>query len=123
MNKMIIKKSILVLVLIILLSIVSVGCTIIGSVTIPIRGTVYITIDEDYRKAIDPVPTYYYNIFMDGDFKGTIKSDGILVLRKVSLGIHFFEAWDVSRWYYGNIYQTIFSGTTNYVEIPVELAY
>lgn len=120
MNKMIIKKSILVLVLIILLSIVSVGCTIIGSVTIPIRGTVYITIDEDYTKLI--VVSTYYNIFMDGDFKGTIKSDGILVLRKVPLGNHFFEARDTSWWYYGNIYQTIFSGT-NYVEIPVELAY
>jgi len=119
MNKNMIKKGILVLALIALLPIISGGCTIIGSVTIPIRGTVYITIDEDYTKPI-VFPTYY--IFMDYDFKGTINSYETLELRKVPLGNHFFEAIDTSGWHYGYTYQEIFSGI-NYVEIPVELAY
>ena len=96
------------------------GCTIIGFVTIPTRGTVYITINENYAKLIEVTSTY--NIFMDNDPVGTISSDETLVLQKVSLGYHFFETWDTSGWYYGNTYQEIFPGT-NYVEIPVEPAY
>lgn len=117
MNKNMIKKVILVLSLIALFSIVLGGCTIIGFVTIPIRGTVYITINENYAKLIEVTLTY--NIFMDNDPVGTISSDETLVLRKVSLGYHFFEAWDTSGWYYGDTYQEIFPGT-NYVEISVE---
>jgi len=122
MNKNMIKKVILVLSLIALFSIVLGGCTITGFVTIPLKGTVYITVDEDYRKAIDPVPTYpyHYNIFMDGSYKATIESGETLVLpKKVSLGYHTFEAKDVNNVYYrGSITQEIFSGT-NYVTIPV----
>lgn len=119
MNKNMIKKVILVLSLIALFSIVLGGCTIIGVVTIPLRGTVSITINEDYRKLIDPIPNYY-NIFMDDTYMGTIESDGTLVLQKVLLGDHTFEAWDVSPnvYCYGFVTQGIVSGV-NYVTILV----
>ena len=119
MNKNMIKKVILVLSLIALFSIVLGGCTIIGIVTIPLRGTVSITINEDYRRLIDIVPNYY-NIFMDDTYMGTIESDGTLVLEKVLLGDHTFEAWDVSPdvYCYGSVTQEIFSGI-NYVTILV----
>jgi len=126
MNKNIIKKVILVLSLIALFSIVLGGCTIIGFVTIPIKGTVYITINEDYIKAFDPVPTYpyHYNIFMDGSFIETIESDETVKLYNVLLGPHTFEAWDVSPYVYcyGFVTREIFSGV-NYVTIPVVFHY
>ena len=125
MNKNMIKKVILALSLIALFSIVLGGCTITGFVTIPIKGTVYITINEDYRKAIDPVPTYpyHYNIFMDDSYKGTIESGETLVLQKVSLEYHTFEARDIYNMYYhGFVTQEIFSRVNN-VTIPVEFHY
>jgi len=116
MNKNMIKKVILVLLLIALFSIVLGGCTIIGVVTIPLRGTVYITVDESDRKLIEPIPNYY-NIFMDDYYMGTIESDGTLVLQKVSLGNHTFEAWDVSPdvycYCYGFVSQVIVSGVND----------
>ena len=118
-NKNMIKKVILVLSLIALFSIVLGGCTITGFVTSPIKGTVYITINEDYRKAIDPVPTYYYNIFMDGSYKATIESGKTLVLQKVSLGNHTFEAWDTSGWYYGIVLDRWIHSVINDVVITV----
>ena len=121
MNKNMIKKVILVLSLIALFSIVLGGCTITGGVTLTSRGTVYITVDEGYRKLILPVPTYpyHYNIFMDGDYIETIESDEILVLQKVSLGNHTFEARGTSEWYYGIVLDRwIYSGV-NDVTIPV----
>ena len=125
MNKNMIKKVVLVLSLIALFSIVLGGCTIIGVVTIPLRGTVSITINEDYRKLIDIVPNYY-NIFMDDTYMGTIESDGTLVLQKVLLGDHTFEAWDVSPnvycYCYGFVSQVIVSGV-NDVTIPVYTTY
>ena len=123
MNKNMVKKVILVLSLIALFSVVLGGCTIIGFITIPTTGTVYITVDEDHRKLIEPVPTYYYNIFMDSEFIETIKSGDILEVQKVPAGIRFFEAKDVDNvHYYGSVYQEIFPGT-NYVEIPIEFYY
>ncbi len=118
MNKNTIKKVILVLSLITLLSIVLGGCTIIGVVTIPIKGTVYITVDESYRKLIEPTGSHNYIIFMDGDYIETIESGETLVLRKVSLGYHTFEAEDVYDAYYGSVPREISSGV-NYVTIPV----
>ena len=120
MNKNMIKKVILVLSLIALFSIVLGGCTITGSVTIPIKGTVYITVDEGYRKAFVPTGTHYYAIFMDEDFIDTIESSETLVKRNVSAGTYFFEAKDVSPnvYCYGSVTQEIFSGV-NSVTIPV----
>jgi len=119
MNKNTIKKVILVLSLIALLSIVLGGCTIIGVVTIPIKGTVYITVDESYRKLIEPIGYHNYNIFMDGSYKATIESGETLVLQKVSLINHIFEARDVDYVYcYGSVSQEISSGV-NSVTIPV----
>jgi len=119
-----VKKFILALSLIALFSVVLGGCTILGFITIPTKGTVYITVNEYSRKLIEPVPTYnYYNIFMDGDYVGTIKSDGILKLRDIPVGIHFFEAKDVyDPHYYGSVSQEISSGV-NHVEIPIEFHY
>ena len=118
MNKNMIKKVILVLSLIALFSILLGGCTIIGVVTIPIKGTVYITVDEGYRKLIVPVPNYYA-IFMDDDSVGEIASGGTLEVGSVSVGTHFFEARDVYDVYcFGSVTQKIYSGTNN-VTIPV----
>ena len=120
----IVKKVILVLSLIALFSIVLGGCTIIGFVTISSKGTVYITVNENSRKLIEPVPNYnYYNIFMDDNYIRTIRSDGILKLQNIPVGIRFFEAKDVANvHYYGSIYQEIFPGI-NCVEIPIEFHY
>lgn len=123
-NKNMIKKVILVLSLIALFSIVLGGCTIIGFITIPTTGTVYITINEYSRKLIEPIPDYnYYNIFMNNNYVGTIKSDDTLELRDIPVGIRLFEAKDIANvHYYGSVYQEIFPGT-NYVEIPIEFHY
>jgi len=119
MNKNTIKKVILVLSLIALFSIVLGGCTIIGVVTIPIKGTVYITVDEGSRKLIVPIGSYFYNIFMDDNYIETIESDETLEVRSVSVGTHFFEARDVYDVYcFGSVTQKIYSGTNN-VTIPV----
>jgi len=121
MNKNMIKKVILVLSLIALFSIVLGGCTIIGFITIPTTGTVYITVDDSQRKAFVPVPTYpyHYNIFMDGSYKATIESGETVELYNVLLGNHTFEARDVSYVYcYGSVPREISSGV-NYVTIPV----
>jgi len=120
MNKNTIRKIILVLSLIALFSIVLGGCTLIGVVTISTRGTVYITINEDYRKSIVPIGPHNYNIFMDGDFIETIESGETYELRNVLLGSHTFEAKDVSPnvYCYGSVTQQISSGT-NHITIPV----
>ena len=120
MNKNMIKKVILILSLIALLSIVLGGCTITGFVTIPIKGTVYITVDEGYRKLIEPIGPHIYNIFMDGSYKATIESGETVKLHNVLLGPHTFEAWDVSPYVYcyGSVIREIFSGV-NSVTIPV----
>jgi len=120
MNKNMIKKVILVLSLIALFSIVLGGCTITGSVTFPIKGTVYITVDEGYRKLIVPTGSHNYNIFIDDDYIDTIEAGEILKLNNVLLGPHVFEARDVSIYVYcyGSVPQQIFSGL-NYVTIPV----
>jgi len=55
---------------------------------------------------------------MDGDYIETIESGETLVLRKVSLGYHTFEAEDVYDAYYGSVPREISSGV-NYVTIPV----
>ena len=114
MNKNMIKKVILILSLIALLSIVLGGCTITGFVTIPIKGTVYITVDESYRKLIEPTGPHNYNIFMDGKFIKTIESGETVELYNVLIGYHTFEAKDVYYVYcYGSVFQEIFSGTNS----------
>ena len=114
MNKNMIKKVILVLSLIALFSIVLGGCTITGFVTIPIKGTVYITVDESYRKLIEPTGPHNYNIFMDGKFIKTIESGETVELYNVLIGYHTFEAKDVYYVYcYGSVFQEIFSGTNS----------
>jgi len=120
MNKNMIKKVILVLSLIALFSIVLGGCTITGVVTIPIKGTVHITVDESYRKLIEPIGPHNYNIFMDDDYIETIESGETLKLYNVSLGYHTFEAKDVSPYVYcyGSVTREISSGV-NPVTIPV----
>ena len=124
MNKNTIKKVILVLSLIALFSIVLGGCTIIGFVTIPIKGTVYITVDESYRKLIEPTGSHFYNIFMDDKYIETIESGETVKLYNVLLGPHTFEAWDVSPYVYcyGFVTREIFSGV-NSVTIPVVFHY
>ncbi len=119
MNKNMMKKVILVLSLIALFSIVLGGCTIIGFVTIPTKGTVYITVDESYKKLIEPTGPHNYNIFMDGNFIKTIESGETVELYNVLIGYHTFEAKNVYYVYcYGSVTREISSGV-NYVTIPV----
>jgi len=124
MNKNTIRKIILVLSLIALFSIVLGGCTIIGVVTIPTKGTVYITVDESYRKLIVPTGPHNYNIFIDDDYIDTIESGETLKLYNVLLGYHTFEAKDVSPYVYcyGSVTREISPGV-NSVTIPVVFHY
>jgi len=115
-----VKKVILIFSLIALFSVVLGGCTILGFITIPTTGTVYITIDENHSKLIEISPLTYY-IYMDNDLVGTINSNETLELQKVSLGYHTFEAWDTSGWYYGIVEDMWIHSGTNNVTIPVYL--
>ena len=115
-----IKKVILILSLIALFSIVLGGCRITGFVTIPTKGTVYITVDENHSKLIEIIPLTYY-IYMDNELVGTISSNETLVLHKVSLGNHTFEAWDTSGYYDGIVENRWIHSGINDVIIPVYL--
>jgi hypothetical protein len=104
MKRNIFIKGILISVVIVLFSLVLVGCML----TIPPQntGTVYIVVTG----------SWYYNLYMDyiGKFWGV--SPGTYILYNVPIGNHFFEAIDIlGTWwgYHGHI-QYITAGI-NYV--------
>ena len=118
-NKKIIIKGALLLIVLAVLSIGFGGCGIVISTT----GTVYITAS---------IPGIY-EIWMDNTFLGTTNSSGILVAYNISQGYHFFEAdghdygwwdwWWYWNYYYGSTNKTIYAGISNNVTIPVYLYY
>lgn len=106
MSKSILKKGILVLVVIVLLTIGFTGCSLIIFTT----GTVYISIAND---------SYWYDIYIDGVWWEETDGSGNLTLYDVPIGYRYFEAYDTSPWnLYGSKWQYIHSGT-NFVTIDV----
>jgi hypothetical protein len=106
MNKNILIKGILLLVVIALLSIGLTGCG--GTYpTYPTTGTVYLKI----------YGWDYYNLYMDYNQIGWSKRSGTyLITPDVSTGNHFFQAYDTwgSYWGYDSVTQYIHTGV-NYV--------
>jgi len=116
-NKKIIMKGILLLIVIALLTIGFTGC----GVVITTFGTVYVTVS---------VPGYY-DIYIDGIPQGTTNSWGNLTITGVPMGSHIFEAdgyyygysyYGYWWWYEGTKSQTVYASTSN-VTIPVALYY
>jgi len=106
MKKNVLIKSILVLVAIAIFALVFVGCISFPTPpVVPTTGTVIISIAND---------NYWYDIYIDGSFWGQTNWSGDLTLYNVPIGYHFFQAYDISGWLYGSLYQTINAGT-NYV--------
>jgi hypothetical protein len=113
-NKSIIKKSLLIVVLITLLSIVFVGCTLI----LPTTGTVNLSVVSDivYGKIL-PID-YIYDINMDGIYIDTTNNSGNLTIVNVPVGWHTFEAFSTFGSEYGSKGKYICTGINN-VTIPV----
>ena len=115
MNKSIIKKAILTVVVITLLSIMFVGCTSIfattGTVNISVVGGIVkekITIDQTY------------DIHMDEIYVDTTDNSGNLTIYNVPIGWHNFEAFSSFGSGYGSKGQHITTGINN-VTITVPL--
>jgi len=107
MNKSIIKRAILTVVVITLLSVAFVGCTSIFSTT----GTVNITVTSGTilgKIMIDMT----YDINMDGIYVGTTVL-GKLTIYDVPVGWHNFEAFSTFGSGYGSKGQYINSGINN----------
>ena len=102
MKKNILIKSILVLVVIALLTIVFAGCSLIIFTT----GTVYITVTGDWR----------YDLYMDHQEKYSEVIEGTYILYNVLMGNRFFEAIDTAglEWGYDSVTQYVIFGV-NYV--------
>jgi hypothetical protein len=114
-NKSIIKKGLLIVVLITLLSIVFVGCTLI----LPTTGTVNISVVSSIvlGKIIIPID-YTYDIHMDGIYIDTTNNSGNLTIVNVPVGWHNFEAFSNFGPGHGSTGKYISTGINN-VTIPV----
>ncbi len=107
MKKNVLIKGILVLVIIALLAIGVTGCALVIST----KGRVYISIAND---------SYWYNIYIDGVYRGQTNGSGNLTLYNIPIGNRYFEAYDTSSWnFYGSEWEVIYTGTNNYVSIYV----
>jgi hypothetical protein len=104
MKKNILIKGILVLIAIALLTIGFTGCGVVLCTT----ATVNITTPSD---------SYWYWIYIDGNYWGTTNSSGNITLYGVPTGYHTFyaEATDCSWWscWNGYKYVTIVCGVNN----------
>jgi uncharacterized membrane protein len=109
MNKSIMKKAILIVVLITLLFIVSVGCTSIFSTT----GTVNISVVSGIVMGKLMINSFTYDINMDGIYVGTTDASGNLTIPDVPVGWHNFEAFSTFGSGYGSKGQNINSGINN----------
>ena len=112
MKKNVLIKCILVLLIITLLTIGFTGC---GTVIPCTTGTVAIS---------TPYDSYWYDIYIDGNWWGTTDGNGNLILNNVPTGYHVFyaEATDCTMWgcWYGYAYPTIFCGYNN---VPIYTYY
>ena len=104
MNKKIIMKGILLLIVIALLTMGFTGCGVVIATT----GTVYIILTGN--------SWYYYNIYMDYNLKFSNVSPGTGTLNNVTIGNHFFQAIDTwgASYGYDSVTQYIHAGV-NYV--------
>jgi hypothetical protein len=117
-NKSIIKKGLLIVVLITLLSIVFVGCTLILPPTTT-TGTVNISVVSGILlgKLIIPIDSTY-DIHMDGIYIDTTNNSGNLTMVSVPVGWHTFEAFSNFGSGYGSTGKYMSTGINN-VTIPV----
>ena len=102
MKKSILIKGILALILISSLALGFTGCT--GGGIICTTATVYIT---------TPLDSYWYWIYIDGNYWGTTNSMGNMTLYNVPIGYHTFYALSTDYWYDGYAYVTINCGINN----------
>ena len=109
MNKNIMKKAILIVVLITLLFIVFVGCTSIISTT----GTVNISVVSGFVMGKIMIDFFTYDIYMDGFYVDTTNTSGNLTILDVPVGWHNFEAYSTFGSGYGSKGQNINSGINN----------
>ena len=109
MNKSIMKKAILIVVLITLLFIVFVGCTSIFSTT----GTVNISVVSGIVLGKLMIDSFTYDIYMDGFYVDTTDTSGNLTILDVPVGWHNFEAYSTFGSGYGSKGQNINSGINN----------
>ena len=109
MNKGIIKKAILIVVLITLLSIAFGGCTSIFSTT----GTVNISVVSGAILGKIMIDSFTYDINMDGIYVGTTDTSGNLTILDVPIGWHNFEAFSTFGSGYGSKGQHITTGINN----------
>ena len=116
MNKSIIKKTILIVAVITLLSIVFVGCTSI----LPTTGTVNISVVSGVVLGKLIINSFTYDIHMDGFYVDTTDTSGNLTILDVPVGWHNFEAYSTFGSGYGSMGQSINSGINN-VTITVPL--
>ena len=104
MNKKIIMKGILLLIVIALLTVGFTGCGVVITTT----GTVYIIVSG----------AYYYDIYMDSIQKyWDVAGPGTGVLYNVPIGNHFFEAIDTWGWAWG------YDSVTQYITVGVNYVY
>ena len=109
MNKSIIKRAFLTVVVITLLSIVFVGCTSIFSAT----GTVNISVVSGIEMGKLVINSFTYDIHMDGFYVDTTDAWGNLTIPDVPVGWHNFEAYSTFGSGYGSKGQNINSGINN----------
>jgi len=109
MNKSIIKRAILTVVVITLLSVAFVGCTSIFSTT----GTVNISVVSGIVLGKIIIDSFTYDIYMDGFYVDTTDISGNLTITDVPIGWHNFEAYSTFGSGYGSKYQNINSGINN----------
>ncbi len=109
MNKSIMKKAILIVVLITLLFIVFVGCTSIFSTT----GTVNISVVSGIVLGKLIIDSFTYDIKMDEIYVGTTDTSGNLTIPDVPVGWHNFEAFSTFGSGYGTKGQHISTGINN----------
>ena len=109
MNKNIMKKAILIVVLITLLFVVFVGCTSIFSTT----GTVNISVVSGIVMGKLMIDSFTYDIYMDGFYVDTTDTSGNLTILDVPVGWHNFEAYSTFGSGYGSKGQNINSGINN----------
>ncbi|HBY57919.1 MAG TPA: hypothetical protein DEG96_08710 [Candidatus Atribacteria bacterium] len=115
MRRITFKNAILLILIVSLLSIGLIGCV---DIIIPTTGTVKVIIMDDY---------YSYDVYMDGQYLGTtpkvdIYSNSEKTFYDIPIGLHEFYVRSTDKKYEGWKEQTIYSGY-NTVEIYTDYIY
>jgi len=109
MYKTIIKKSILVVIALVLVIMVFTGCSSILSNT----GTVNISVVSGVILGKIMIDSFTFDINMDGIYVGTTDTSGNLTILDVPVGWHNFEAFSTFGSGYGSKGQHISTGINN----------